>query len=110
MAVGLGLMILGMARFLEGGLPISQVWPYFVLAFAFAQLVHPDRTAGRRPRRRAGVTLLYVGLWGFIVVNGIFGMGYGDGWPLLLIGIGASIVWHSVEGPDADIVNRVPRT
>lgn len=96
---GLVLVTLGTLRLKEGGIELRTVWPLLILAIAVAHLWHPELTKDGRRSRAGAVWLLFVALWGVVTVNHVYGLDYSTSWPLLLIGGGVMIVWHSFERP-----------
>jgi len=56
-----------------------------------------DRTRRRGGKRRSGVWLIVVGLWGLVNEWRVFGLTYGTSWPLLVMASGALMVWRSLD-------------
>ena len=78
---GLILVVVGSALLLDrfdaipfGG--IGQFWPMILVAIGIGQLVRPD--SGRR-----SIFLLLMGVWLQISVLGLWGLDFGESWPLL---------------------------
>jgi hypothetical protein len=39
---------------------------------------------------------MFIGLWLYASVFQVFGLRFSTSWPLLLVGIGASMIWNAV--------------
>jgi hypothetical protein len=73
-------------------------WPWILVVLGLARL--GDRsTDGRRGvrGRRSAVWLLFIGAWGLLNEYRLFGLHYGHSWPILLIGVGALVVWRALD-------------
>ena len=96
-AFGLMLMLLGIVLVLQNtGLvrPAGVFWSLLFISLGLAKLFT------RRPYRRLeGVGFLFVGSW--LLLNQLQVLRYRDSWPILLVGIGISIVWNALAGPPA---------
>lgn len=66
-------------------------WPFIVVAIGIAKFLETDNAKGRGE----GVWLVFIGLWLYASVFHIFGLSFGTSWPLLLVGVGASMIWNS---------------
>jgi len=77
-----------------------HVWPFVLLAIGLIKLIDPPLNKRQRRSHRGGMWLIYIGLWGLVSEYELFGLGYGNSWPLLIIGAGLNIVWGSFESPD----------
>lgn len=78
---------------------VWQYWPMILIVLGLVKLVRPD--GGRR-----SIFLLLLGIWLQISTLELYGLGFSDSWPLLIIFIGASFVFDAiVDGPGA-----APRT
>ena len=91
---GLVMIAVGTAFLLErfDFLSMRQVWrfwPMIVIAIGLGSLLRPE--GGRR-----SVFLLLVGVWLQISVLELWGLDFGDSWPLLIIFVGASFIFDSL--------------
>ncbi|MGH9373109.1 MAG: LiaF transmembrane domain-containing protein [Vicinamibacterales bacterium] len=78
----------------------GQFWPFILIAFGVARLAESPDTGAGRPRRSGG-WLLYVGLWALATELNVAGLDYDTSWPLLVIGVGGTIVWRALHGNPA---------
>ena len=70
---------------------IARVWPIAVIGAGAAKVWDSWGT----PAAGSGIGLIMTGLW-FLAVNfRIFGMTYHNAWPLLIVGVGISIMWRA---------------
>lgn len=60
------------------------LWPLVIVAFGLVRFLD----AQIPKRRREGLTILLVGLWLLINTLGLFGLGFRDSWPVLLVLLG----------------------
>jgi len=100
LATGLVLIAVGGALLLDrlawvdfGGLGgLWRYWPLIVIALGLAKLIDA------RSRRGRGSGLWLMGLGGWMLVSslGLFGFGWHNSWPLLIILVGLSVVLRSV--------------
>ena len=96
--VGLGvLFLLDNLDLFELG-DLWRYWPLVLIALGIAKIVQPDDRKGRS----SGAWLVMIGLWLLVGSLELFGLNFGSSWPLLLVGIGAVIVFQA-------IVERTPR-
>lgn len=63
-------------------------WPFVLLALGLAQLAWP----GRAEERLGGYWLVVVGAWGAINVFELFGLHWGNSWPIFIIALGLRIL------------------
>jgi hypothetical protein len=78
------------------------IWPFIVILLGVARLNNGAVDGRGRPRaNRAAIWLMIVGCWGLINEYRLFGLTYGDSWPLLIVGAGAMIVWRAVDPVNA---------
>lgn len=78
-----------------GNVPI---WPWMLIVLGLVRLSDRSTDARRCMRaRRSAVWLLFIGAWGLLNEYRLFGLHYGHSWPILLIGVGALIVWRSMD-------------
>lgn len=72
-----------------------RYWPLILIAIGMTKVMEP-----RHPGERAeGIWAGIAGLWLLVSTLGIFGLGFGKTWPLILIIAGAHIAWQAVQGP-----------
>jgi len=69
-------------------------WSIVFLSLGLSRFFTP-----RPDGRREGVGLLFVGAW--LLLNQLQVLIYRDSWPILLVGIGLSIVWGALAGRPA---------
>jgi len=93
LVVGLVLIALG-ALFLADNVgfdipgSVWRYWPFLLLAMGIARFAF----GGDPDDRRGGYWLIATGLYGWIAVFGLFGLGWGTAWPIMLVAVGVSMV------------------
>ncbi len=65
---------------------LSGLWPLIVIAIGAARLLGAED----RRQRGSALVLTFVGVWLLINTLGLFGLDWGESWPLLLILIGCA--------------------
>jgi len=91
------LLIIGTALLLDN-LDIIYIgdlwnhWPFIVVAIGIGKVLE----AGDAKGRRDGAWLAFIGLWLYASVFHFLGLSFSTSWPLLLVGIGASMIWDSI--------------
>lgn len=95
----LGLLLIGMGLlFLADNLyyldigPIWRYWPFILVALGIQNLFN----ANDRDGVGGGVWLIFIGLWLYVSLNHVWGLGFGDSWPFLIIAWGVSVIWKSL--------------
>ena len=71
-------------------------WPLILVAIGAGRLA----TAHDGDRRRSGAWLVVIGCWLLINSLGLFGLGWHDSWPLLIVAAGGMILWKSLSPPE----------
>lgn len=72
--------------------PVWRYWPLILVAIGIGKLV-----TGETPRQRGGgIWLIFLGAWFYISIFRVLGFGFHDSWPILLVGIGVSMVAKSL--------------
>ncbi len=75
-----------------------RFWPLVLVAFGLVQALQPSS----RSARAVGVILIVVGVWLFLGELGLIDWSLWDLWPVILILIGASLVWRALGGGSDD--------
>lgn len=89
--VALGsLLILDNFDLLEVG-PVWKFWPLIIVTIGLNKVFQ----AQSRYQRGKGFWLIFLGAWMFISVFNMFGLGWHNSWPLLIIGWGVVMVLKS---------------
>ena len=68
---------------------VWQLWPVLLICFGLVNLLRPGDG-------RPSIFLLLIGIWLQISVLELFGLGFSDSWPLLIIFVGASFVFDAL--------------
>jgi hypothetical protein len=85
----------------------SRLWPLAPFALGLFRLIDPPDTRARaRPDRGPAAWLLFVGCWGLLNEFHVWDLTYATSWPLVVIFVGASIVWRAVEPARARVEGR----
>ena len=110
-----GLIILAMGAMLlldrlsPGTYALRSWWPFVLIVMGAARVVEtPDGSRHHGGKRRSGVWLITVGLWGLVNEWRLFGLTYGTSWPLLVMASGALMVWRSLEVRTDPTARREP--
>jgi hypothetical protein len=96
LGAGIFLLIIGIILLLDNFniLDVGSVWkfwPAIIIAIGLWKLL--DAQVAREYQK--AFSMLFIGSWLFISELHIFGLSYGNSWPILLIGIGISMLWKS---------------
>lgn len=75
-----------------------RFWPLALIAFGFVQALQPSS----RSARAVGVILAVVGVWLLLGELGLIDWSLWDLWPVILILVGASLVWRALGGGTAE--------
>lgn len=102
--LGMAIVLIGVAMLVERndawGIHIhAGWWPFLLIFLGLVKMASPGERGGRPRSRRGGFWLLAVGVWGWISEAGIFGLDYATSWPLLIVALGITIVWRSMDAP-----------
>ena len=89
--VALGLLMTLSAFDVAPALGLGRIWPVAVIGAGAAKMYDAWGT----PAAGSGIGLIMTGIWFLLVNFGIFGMTYHNAWPLILVGIGISIMWRA---------------
>jgi len=93
---GAVLLLVGTAMLLENldlvqlG-PIWRHWPALLVALGIGKLIQADETG----EYISAFWLIFLGAWFYVSLFHFFGLGFHDSWPLLLVGLGGSMVLRS---------------
>jgi len=101
-SVFMGLLLLGIgALFLLNNLNVIYIgefwsfWPFVLVVFGAQKIVQ----AGSSDQVGSGLWLVFFGLWLYISIEEIWGFGFEESWPALLIVWGVSMIWRSFGRP-----------
>ena len=103
LATGLALILLG-ALFLLDNLRIVDLrlawdaWPLFIVLFGVVRSIDSQD-------RSSGLWLVAIGLWLFVNEYELWGLSYGDSWPLLVVVVGISMVFKAMRGSQTPPAN-----
>jgi hypothetical protein len=110
-----GLIILAMGgmllldRVAPGTYSMRAWWPFVLIVMGATRMIDgPGDNRRERGKRRSGVWLIVVGLWGLVNEWRLFGLSYGTSWPLLVMASGAMMVWRSLEARTQATSRREP--
>ena len=74
---------------------VGALWPLILVALGIGKVAGCDSRRGLR----SGMWLLVMGLW--FALNEFTVFGYHDTWPLLVVAVGAMMVWDVMAGGGA---------
>ncbi len=105
LVLGLAIMVLGTLFLLDNMNVVDfdqafRLWPLAPIAVGLTMLLQPRGSTNRA----FGGFLVVVGIWVLLDDFDIIGVSLSDGWPLLLIGFGAWIVWRAFGGEEEPFV------
>lgn len=75
---------------------VWKYWPFILVAIGIGKLLG----ANNSKERGDGLWWIFLGAWFYVSVFHVFGLTFSTSWPLLLVGIGASMVWRSLSRGD----------
>ena len=74
---------------------IFDFWPLFLIWIGYKNLRFPDEADDRK----TGMWLLIIGSILLFLNLELFNLGWGEAWPLLLIGAGGVLIWQTLALP-----------
>jgi hypothetical protein len=99
----IGLILLGDRMAWPGFHWNVPLWPWILVAIGISKLSdRPFDERGRLRGRRSAAWLIFIGAWGLLNEYRLFGIHYGDSWPILVTGAGAFMVWRSIDPSSCD--------
>jgi hypothetical protein len=107
LGTGIFLLIVGVILLFDnfGVLNVGSVWkfwPVIIIAIGLSKLLDAQFT---REYQKA-FSMLFIGSWLLISELHIFGLYYGNSWPILLIGIGIGMLWKSFYTEHREIIKE----
>ncbi|MBI3004295.1 MAG: hypothetical protein HYY49_02635 [Ignavibacteriales bacterium] len=84
------LLILDNFEVLDVG-PVWKFWPLIIVAVGLNKVFQAETLY----QRGKGVWVVFLGCWMFISVFHLFGLGWHNSWPILIIGWGVAMVLKS---------------
>jgi hypothetical protein len=110
-AIGIVLVLFGVALLLQRTLAVDghlvgRLWPIVLIVLGVSNAWGADDSRRGRGRRRGGVWLVFLGVWGLVSEFELFGLDFSTSWPLLVVGVGGLIVWKALEGAPPRRVRR----
>lgn len=88
--VAFGFLLLFMNMGVIARFPVWRFWPLVFIAAGI------DRIFTTR-QRATGFWLVVLGLWLQVSLLRVWGLHFGDTWPVMLIGFGIYLIWQSAE-------------
>jgi predicted tellurium resistance membrane protein TerC len=107
LGIGIFLLIVGVALLLENfnflnvG-PVWRFWPVIIIVIGLGRLLDAQ-VAGEYQK---AFWMLFIGGWLLISELHVFGLHYGNSWPILLIGVGIGMLWKSFSPEQTRIVKE----
>ncbi len=81
---------------------VWDYWPIIIIAIGLGRLFDAQYSW----EYRKAVMILFWGAWFLISELHIFGLSYRNSWPIILIGIGISILWKSLSTSEIGITKE----
>ena len=72
---------------------VWQFWPLILIGMGIVRMVQPQASR----RRGSGLWMILIGSWLLIGTLGLFGLDYGSSWPLLIVAVGAGMIWEALS-------------
>ncbi|MFZ1979343.1 MAG: hypothetical protein WAV76_15415 [Bacteroidota bacterium] len=99
--IGMGMFFIIVGAALLAGhyttLPFGDPWRLWPLILIFMGL---GRLIEARPGRyRRSFSLIYIGSWLLACELNLYGLTFNNSWPIVIIGVGISIIWKSFYHP-----------
>jgi hypothetical protein len=70
---------------------IWQLWPFIFVVIGIGKLADAPSLS----HIGKGIWLIFLGLWLYVSINHVYGLGFGETWPAMLIAWGISMMWDS---------------
>lgn len=84
---------------------ISRYWPVLLILFGLTRLLDYDGTPGRH----TGIGWIFLGAWLLVSINAMFGLDFHNSWPILIIGLGISLLWKALYRQPQISITEEPR-
>lgn len=100
---GFLMLVLGTALLLDNldVIRVGSIWRYWPL---IPVVIGIGKLLAARTRKDwgEGIWWIFVGAWLYVSVFEVYGLGFRESWPLLLVAWGVSMVWNSLTGGSKD--------
>ncbi|MBI4417649.1 MAG: hypothetical protein HY563_02655 [Ignavibacteriales bacterium] len=108
---GVFLVLGGTALLLDnlGVLNLGSVWdhwPLIIVAIGIGKLLG----ATRPHDRGSGLWWVFIGSWLYVSIRHLWDLSFSTSWPILLIGIGVSLVWKSFRRASSRATSSITST
>ncbi len=70
---------------------IWNFWPFIFVVMGASKII----TALNAREFGAGIWFIFLGLWLYVSINQVFGLGFNETWPAIIIAWGCSLIWKS---------------
>lgn len=74
---------------------IWQLWPVIFIIIGIGKLAD----APTMYHIGTGVWWIFLGTWLYVSINHVYGLGFGETWPAMLVAWGVSMMWDSIAKP-----------
>ena len=98
--IGILLLALGLL-FLFDKLNVMEVgsiwsfWPFILVVIGIQKLTTGDTL----DKVGSGLWMIFIGLWLYVSIEHLWGIGFSESWPALLIAWGIGMIWRSFGRP-----------
>jgi len=89
----LGAFLILMNLDIVESIPLWRYWPIAIAIIGLYKLVQAETSK----ERREGFWFFVIGLWLQASFFGLFGLGFSESWPILVIAWGISVIWESFD-------------
>ena len=96
LVIGILLLVVGLVLMMQNFdlVYIGSIWSYWMLGLVIIGIVKMA-TAANKKQFGEGIWWIFLGVWLYVSIQHVYGLGFGDTWPALIIAVGVSIVWES---------------
>ncbi|MFA6456265.1 MAG: DUF5668 domain-containing protein, partial [Bacteroidota bacterium] len=70
---------------------VWQLWPFILVVIGIGKLVDAPTVY----HIGHGIWWIFLGLWLYVSINHVYGLGFEETWPAMLIAWGVSMMWES---------------
>lgn len=71
--------------------PVWQYWPFVLVIIGINKIIQSAGISGVGE----GIWLVFLGLWLYVSIYHVWGLGFRDTWPMLIVAWGLSMLWKA---------------
>ena len=94
--IGILLLVVGIVLMMQNFklFYIGSLWSYWPLGLSIIGIVKLANAESKK-QFGEGIWWIFIGAWLYVSIHHVYGLGFGDTWPALVIAAGVSIIWKS---------------